>query len=169
MKREDEMKKLAEVALTAVILISLNQVASAQQLQMPNQGTTTYVTYYTNRCLSTLNMGEMGSEWVAELAGITRNTEGQEFFERMMVRCIYYFEAVMGSRKHSGACIQTDRDGDKVFTTFEGETMSHTLIGGTGKYIGISGTARYSSEELPAHGEGLTSIITEHRVTWKLK
>jgi len=114
-------------------------------------------------------MGEMGSEWVAELAGITRNTDGQEFFDRMMVRCIYYFEAVMGSRKHSGACIQNDRDGDKIFTTFEGETMSHTLIGGTGKYVGISGTAAYSSKELPTHGEGLTSIRTEHKVTWKLK
>ena len=162
------MKKLVKVALTAVILISLNQVASAQQLQIPNQGTTTYVTYYTNRCLSTLNMDEMGSEWVAELAGITRNTDGQKFFEGMMVRCIYYFEAVMGSRKHSGACVQTDGDGDKVFTTFEGETMTHTLIGGTGKYIGISGTAACSSTELPTRGE-VTSIIIEHRVTWKFK
>jgi hypothetical protein len=169
MKREDEMKKLAKVALTAVILISLNQVASAQQLQMPKQGTTTYLTYYTNRYLTTLNMGEIGSEWVAELTGITRNTDGQKFFDSMSVRCIYYFEAVMGSRKHSGACIQTDRDGDKLFTTFEGETMTHTLIGGTGKYIGISGTAAYSSRELPTHGEGLTSIIAEHKVTWKFK
>ncbi len=163
------MKKLAKVALTAVILISLNQVASAQQLQMPQQGTTAYMTYYTNHYLSSLNMGEMGSEWVAELAGMTRNIDGQEFFDNMTVRCIYYFEAVMGSRKHSGACIQTDRDGDKVFTTFEGETMTHTLIGGTGKYIGISGSAAYSSKELPTHGEGLTSIRTEHKVTWKLK
>ncbi len=169
MKREDEMKKLVKITLTAVILISLNQVASAQQLQMPKQGTTTYQTYYTNRYLSTLNMGEMGSGWVAELAGITRNTDGQKFFDRMMVRCIYYFEAVMGSRKHSGACIQTDGDGDKVFTTFEGETMSHTLIGGTGKYVGITGTAAYGSKELPTHGEGLTSIIADHKVTWELK
>ena len=163
------MKKLVKAALTAVILMSLNQVASAQQLQMPKQGTTTYVTYYTSRFLSSLNMGETGSQRVAELVGITRNTDGQTFFDSMTVRCIYYFEAVMGSRKHNGACIETDSDGDKVFTTFEGETMTHTLIGGTGKYIGISGSAAYSSTELPTHGEGLTSIRTEHRVTWKLK
>lgn len=161
------MKKLVKVALTAVILISLSQVASAQQLQMPKQGTTTYVTYYTSRFLSTLNMGEMGSEWVAELVGITRNTEGKKFFDSMTVRCIYYFEAVTGSRKHSGACIETDRDGDKVFTTFEGETMTHTLIGGTGKYIGISGTAAYTSQVLSSPGEGLTANITEHKVFWK--
>ena len=163
------MKKLAKVALTAVILISLNQVASAQQLQMPKQGTTAYMTYYTNHYLSSLNMGEMGSEWVAELAGMTRNIDGQEFFDNMTVRCIYYFEAVMGSRKHKGACIHNDSDGDKVYTTFEGETMTHTLIGGTGKYIGISGTAAYTSKELPAPGEGLTANITEHKVTWKLR
>lgn len=162
------MGKLAIVALTAVILISLNQVAMAQQIQIPRQGNTTYVTYYTSRLLSYLNMGDMGSEWLAELIGITRNTDGQNFFDSMTVRCIYYFEAVMGSRKHNGACIETDRDGDKVFTTFEGETMSHTLIGGTGKYIGISGTAQYTSKELPAPGEGLTATITEYKVTWKL-
>jgi hypothetical protein len=169
MKKEEEMEKLVKIALTAVLLISLNQVASAQQLQMPKQGTTTYQTYYTNRYLSTLNMGVMGSGWVAELYGITRNTDEQKSFDRMLVHCIYYFEAVMGGRKHSGACIHTDGDGDKVFTTFEGETMSHTLIGGTGKYIGISGTAAYGSKDLPTHGEGLTSIIADHKVTWELK
>ena len=163
------MKKLAKVAFTAVILISLSQVALAQQLQMPKQGTTAYVTYYTSRFLSRLNMGEMGSEWLGELVGVTRNTDGQKFFDSMTVRCIYYFEAVMGSRKHNGACIETDSDGDKVYTTFEGETMTHTLIGGTGKYIGISGTAAYTSKELPAPGEGLTANITEHKLTWKLK
>ena len=163
------MKKLAKIALTAVILIFLNQVASAQQLQMPKQGTTTYVTYYTSRFLSRLNMGEIGSEWLAELVGITRNTDGQKFFDSMTVRCIYYFEAVMGSRRHNGACVETDSDGDKVYTTFEGETMTHTLIGGTGKYTGISGTAAYTSKELPLPGEGLTANITEHKVTWKLK
>jgi len=169
MKTEDEMKRLAKAALTAVMLISLNQVVSAQQLQIPQQGTTTYVTYYTSRFLSSLNMGEIGSPWLGELVGITRNTDGQKIFDSMTVRCIYYFENVSGSRKHNGACIETDSDGDKVFTTFEGETMTHTLIGGTGKYIGISGTAAYTSKQLPAPGEGLTANITEHKVTWKLK
>lgn len=163
------MEKLAKVALVAVILVSLNQVASAQKLQMPQQGTATYVTYYTSRSLASLDMGEVGSEALLELVGVTRNTDGQKFFDNMTVRCILYHEAVGGGVKGNGACIETDSDGDKVFTTFDVGALVHTLIGGTGKYKGISGTAPYTTKRLPAPGEGLGAFIVEHKATWQFK
>jgi hypothetical protein len=163
------MKSLLKLALAAFILLFLNQVVSAQQLQMPQQGTTTYVTYYTGRSLANLNMGEVGSGGLAELVGITRNTDGQKFFDNMSVRCIVYRETVGGKGKANGACIETDSDGDKVFTTFETGTMTHILIGGTGKYKGISGTEPYTLKYLPAPGEGLTASIADHKVTWQFK
>jgi hypothetical protein len=163
------MKSLLKLALAAVILLFLNQVVLAQQLQMPQQGTTTYVTYFTIRSLTSLNMGEVGSEALMEEVGITRNTDGQKFFDNMAVRCIFYLEATGGRRKHNGACIETDSDGDKVFTTFESGTMAHTLIGGTGKYKGISGTAAYTMKLLPAPGEGLSAFVVEHKANWQFK
>ena len=163
------MNKLAKVALAAVILLSLNQVASAEKLQMPQQGTATYVTYYTSRSLANLDMGEVGSEALLELVGITRNTDGQKFFDNMAVRCIFYREAVGGKVRGNGACIETDSDGDKVFTTFDAAALVHTLIGGTGKYKGISGTAPYTVNRLPAPGEGLGAISVDHKVTWQFK
>ncbi len=87
----------------------------------------------------------------------------------MAVRCILYRENLGGKFKANGACTETDGDGDKVFTTFESVTRVHTLIGGTGKYKGISGTAPFTSEVLPAPGEGLTASIVDHKVTWEFK
>jgi hypothetical protein len=163
------MKILLKVTLVVVMLLFLNQGVSAQQLQIPKQGTASYVTYYTGRSLTSLNMGEVGSEALGEIVGITRNTDGQKFFDNMTVRCILYSQTLGGKRKANGACTETDSDGDKVFTTFDSGTMMHTLIGGTGKYKGISGTAPYTSKVLPPPGEGLSASIVDHKVTWEFK
>lgn len=164
------MKMLAKVAFIALILISFNQVVWAERLQMPRQGTTTYGTYSTTRFLSNLDMGEVGSDAVAELDGTTRNTDGQKFFDNMSVRCVYYLKVRGGIRKSTGACIETDGDGDKVFTTFDSGTKTHTLIGGTGKYKGISGTAEYTTaKSVPAPEKGRGEIIEEWKATWQFK
>ena len=161
------MKKLVKVTLAAVTLLLLNQVVSAQQ--MPKQGTTTYVTYYISRTLANMDMGEVGSEALVELAGVTRNTNGQNFFDNMAARIIFYRETISGKYRAIGARIETDNDGDKVFTTLDSRTMTHTITGGTGKYKGISGTVIYAVKMLPAPGEGLGALITEHKITWQFK
>lgn len=163
------MKKLATVALAGVISLSLTQVAAADKLQMPQQGTAAYVIYYTSHSLATLDMGEVGSEALLELVGIARNPEGGKFFDNMSVRCVFYREAMGGKVKGNGACVETDSDGDKVFTTFDAGVAVHTLIGGTGKYKGISGSAPYTRAYLPAPGQGLGAFIVEHKVSWQFK
>jgi hypothetical protein len=167
--KECLMKKLAKVAFIAVITISLAQVVWAEQVQMPRQGTTTYATNYTTRFLSSLNMGNVGSDSVAELVGTTRNTGGQKFFDGMAVRCVEFLEVRSGIHKFKGACIETDRDGDEVFSTFDSATMTHTLIGGTGKYKGISGSAAYATKSVPAPEKGSGAIVNEYKVTWQFK
>ncbi len=162
-------KSILVFGLSLTLLVFSGSDVLSQQQQMPKQGTTTYVTYYTGRSLTSLNMGEVGSEALGEIVGITRNTDGQKFFDNMAVRCILYRQTLGGKGKANGACTETDSDGDKVFTTFDSGTMMHTLIGGTGKYKGISGTAPYTSKVLPPPGEGLTASIVDHKVTWEFK
>lgn len=162
------MNKLTSAALAALIPLSLIQVAwAADKPQIPQQGTATYVTYYTSRPLANLDMGESGSQALVEMLGATRNTSGSKVFDNMGVRCLLYSESVSGKPKGRGACTETDSDGDKVFTTFEAGI--HTLIGGTGKYKGISGTAPYTISPLPAPGQGLGAIAVEHKVSWQFK
>jgi hypothetical protein len=164
-----KMKSSLKLALVAIILLFLNQVASAQQLQMPQQGTTTYVTYYIIRILTTLNMGDVGSEDLRELVGITRNIDGQKFFDGMTARCIQYEETLGSVADYNGACVETDSDGDKVFSTYKSKGRLQTLVGGTGKYKGISGTGSYTGKFLPSPGEGYLAHIVEHKVTWQFK
>ncbi len=162
------MNKLITAGLGTATLLSIMQVAwPDDKPQIAQQGTATYVTYYTSRPLANLDMGESGSHTMGELVGATRNTGGSKAFDNMGVRCLFYSMTVGGKPKASGACTETDSEGDKVFTTFEAGI--HTLIGGTGKYKGISGTAPYTISPLPAPGQGLGASAVEHKVTWQFK
>jgi hypothetical protein len=164
-QRSKTVKKLvATAALALSISPSLIQVSwAADKLQIPQKGTATYVTYYTSRSLENLEMGEKASGSVVEMVGITRNVDGQKVFDNMAVRCVAYREAVGGKVAVSGACTETDSDGDKVFTTIA--NGSHALIGGTGKYAEISGTAPFTVARLQAPGPGLSAMAVEHKVT----
>jgi hypothetical protein len=144
-------------------------MAAADKVAMPKQGTASYVTYYTSRSLANLDMGEIGNEQLVELVGITRNLDGQRVFDNMAARCIYYRADNGGKVAGSGACTETDGDGDRVYLTFDVGARVTTLVGGTGKYQGISGTAQFTPKFLPQPGQGLGAVILEHKVTWQYK
>src|SRR5262245_46648729 len=52
------------------------------------------------------------------------------------------------TNRQNGSCVDTDKDGDNVFITFDDKNLYYS--GGTGKYKGITGTAAYTYVEL--HG-----------------
>ena len=48
-------------------------------------------------------------------------------------------QSLVGEAFHlNGSCVENDKDGDNVFTTFDDK--NHYLMGGTGKYKGITET-----------------------------
>ena len=61
------------------------------------------------------------------------------------MRCLFTASdtrAWVGQTFHfNGSCVETDKDGDNVFTTFDDK--NHYLIGGTGKYKGIMGELEF--------------------------
>jgi hypothetical protein len=64
----------------------------------------------------------------------------------MSVRCLQH-QSLVGEAFHlNGSCVETDKDGDNVFTTFDDK--NHYLMGGTGKYKGITGTIPYTYVDL---------------------
>lgn len=149
-----------------VILTIISSAASAQKIEIPQQGSTTYATYYLNHVRSNIDMGDQGNDSIIEGFGITRNTSGQKFFDNMSVHCVFYYGEHGGKGEAKGACTETDADGDKVFSTFVVGT--HTLIGGTGKYSGITGTASFTVNSLRPPAEGTHADVVDHQVTWKI-
>ena len=104
---------------------------------------------------------------VAELVGITRNPDGEPYFDNLVVRCLVSIRVVKGEQELYGACRETDQDGDYTSTTFD--SKAHYFIGGTGKYKGITGTAPFTVQSLPSPDEGLGALVIPHEVTWKFE
>ncbi|SAK81003.1 hypothetical protein AWB79_05262 [Caballeronia hypogeia] len=158
-------------ALAAMIfgasLSPFSSVSWAQNNVMPQQGSATYVAYYLNHVLSTMDMGEKNSGAVIEGFGITRSDNGQKPFDKLSVHCLFFEGARGGQYSETGSCTETDTDGDMIYLTVATDTQ--TFTGGTGKYKGISGTGTFSGHPLRPPAPGTFAVEVEHKVNWKLK
>jgi hypothetical protein len=155
-------------SLVLGLLISGNAVeVAAEVAKLPPSGTTHFTTYFSMRPAHELAMVDDSSITVVELVGITRNPDGEPWFDSMVVRCLASIRVVKGEQELYGACKETDADGDYTSTTFDSE--AHYFIGGTGKYQGITGKAPFTVQSLPAPDEGLGALIIPHEVTWTLE
>ncbi len=113
--------KLASLTLTTLFagfLFTSISLAEDEKVKMPQKGTTNYAVYFTFHRLAELKMEGTGSQWVEEQVGISRNTDGEPFFDQMSVRCVGYVQEVKGDRTLNGACVEIDKGGDQLFTTY---------------------------------------------------
>ncbi len=81
-------------------------------------------------------------------------------FDKMSARCAA-LNVASGAKKYiDGACVLTDADGHKIFSTFDTRDLdksqpkmdcgTHVITGGTGKYQGISGSEPFACLNMPA-------------------
>jgi hypothetical protein len=139
---------------------------SAGTVMVPPSGEMTYVTHYTGRVINTEYVGDGASESLVEMTGIIRNAVGQSAFDGMHAHCLMLSAIIGGKPSFSGACTETDRDGDHVFASFD--NTAYKLIGGTGKYKGISGSALYSVTPEPSLQQGRYGYVMNHKATWTI-
>ena len=152
-------------ALSAAAMCAAAPVL-AGTVSVPPSGETTYVTHYTGRVINTEYLGDGASESLVEMTGVSRNAVGQSAFDEMHAHCLMRSAIIGGKPSVSGACTQTDGDGDHVFTSFDG--AAYKLIGGTGKYKGISGSALYSLTPEASLEQGRYGYVMKHNVTWAI-
>ena len=133
------------VSMTVVLTFCAAPAVSAE---FPKTGEAEYDTYYVGNVVAKIDSGiatgATGS--IADETGITLNVKGEGPFHEMSVRCLYHWVVVGDATNLNGSCVETDKDGDNVFTTFD--DINHYLIGGTGKYKGITGTVPYTFVKL---------------------
>lgn len=143
--------------------------ASAVAGDFPKEGTASYTTNYVNISSTPMKLGDRTAA-IYESAGITRNDAGEASFNDMGTRCIGMREANGNDVVNRGSCIDTDKDGDQVFSTYEANAKGgrHVFVGGTGKYQGITGSADYTfqSVKVPEGARPMTIVL--HKATWKL-
>ncbi len=140
----------------------------AHATDLPKQGTDSYTTIYVTVTASTLKAGNR-TVIVYDTYGVSQNDNGRPMFNAMGVRCQGMREIIGTESTNRGTCVDTDKDGDEIYTTYEakGAVGSHIFTGGTGKYAGLTGTADYTLE--PVKGpDGRGMSIVRHKATWKL-
>jgi hypothetical protein len=152
--------------LSSMAIVLTFCAAPAIAAEFPKTGEAEYDTYYVGNPVAKIDSGA-GTGTIVDETGITRNVKGEGPFHDMSVRCLFH-RSVVGETSHlNGSCVETDKDGDNVFTTFDDK--AHYLMGGTGKYKGITGTVPYTVVGLHETVGGRTAWIVNHKAIWEIK
>ena len=86
----------------------------------PASGAAKLAAYSVCRSAVIVDMGPVGSNSSAECIGIVKTRDGSKLLDNQSIRCLEEAKARPQGYAFTGACIQTDADGDKVFMTYEG-------------------------------------------------
>jgi hypothetical protein len=145
------------------------------------KGTTPYVTHFIFRPVQSIDIPGLGSATLLEAVGTTENLKGEKMLDKMSARC-QALNVASGNKKYiDGACVLTDSDGDRIFSTFDTRDVdksqpdlncgTHIITGGTGKYAGITGSEPFACNAMPAlAGDGgYTAMDIPHNTSWEIK
>ncbi|WP_336489945.1 hypothetical protein [Methylobacterium nigriterrae] len=148
----------------ALAILPLTVIAA----ELPREGTDDYTTHYITSSFNTMKLGDR-TVTVYDTSGITTNDKGGAMFNNMATRCLGMRDAAGGEAVNRGACVDTDSDGDQVFSNYEAKGLkgTHVFVGGTGKYAGLSGSADYTTQPVK-NPDGRSMNIVPHKATWKL-
>ncbi len=90
--------------------------APAAAAEFPKTGSAEYDTYYVDNTVAKIDSGA-GTGAIVDSAGVTRNVKGEGPFHDMSMRCLYHTSSMGETVHYNGSCVETDKDGDNVFTT----------------------------------------------------
>ncbi|MBS3648684.1 hypothetical protein KEU06_08585 [Pseudaminobacter sp. 19-2017] len=171
---------IAKTALVSGALLALVPGAFAAE-QVPKSGTTPYVTHFIFRPVMAMDLGDLGTATALEAVGTTQNLKGEPMFDKMSAHCTA-LNVASGPKKYiDGACVLADKDGDKIFSTFDTRDIdkaqadmncgTHIITGGTGKYKGITGKEPFACQPMPtlAAAGGYFAMDIPHNTTWEIK
>src|SRR5262245_25325331 len=165
--------------LSAVFGAFAPGAAGAQTME--KKGTTPYVTHFIFRPLMSIDIPGLGTATNLEAVGTTQNMKGEKMLDKMSAHCAA-LSVASGDKKYiDGACVLTDSDNEKIFSTFDTRDVdksqpemncgTHIITGGTGKYKGITGSEPFACITMPAlaGGGGYTAMDIPHNTRWEIK
>ena len=168
-------------ACSGLVLVMLFGSWDATSQTIEKKGTTPYVTHFVFRPLLSIDVPDVGTVTALEAVGTTQNMKGEKMLDKMSARCAAV-NVASGDRKYiDGACVLTDSDGDKIFSTFDTRDVdksqpdrgcgTHIITGGSGKYKGITGKEPFACIAMPALAGpgGYTAMDIPHNTTWEIK
>ena len=162
------MRTLSALLIFAAAIASRAPAFAADPF--PGSGAAKLAAYSVCRSAVMVEMGPVGSNSSAECNGIVKTLDGSKLLDNLAIRCMEELQARPAGYAFTGACIQTDGDGDKIFMTYEGpEGGVIALLGGTGKYQGITGKGTWSVVDAPGNNAQVFAFTLGYDVTWEIK
>lgn len=177
MKSTSVMKPVLYV--TAAAMLSLPGISPGAD--WPRQGTINYVIHYVLRPISTIDEGSLGKAAALEMVGTTANMDGGQLMDKMIAHCVAVKIDSGPAKYMNGGCTMTDKDNDRIFTTFDTRELegamprfgcgTHTITGGSGKYKGITGKEPFSCVILPSASDngGWRGMDIEHQMHYRFE
>jgi hypothetical protein len=157
------------VLLTLAAAILSRAPAFADE-PFPASGAAKLAAYAVCRSAVMIDMGPVGSSSSAECIGIVKTRDGSKVLDNLAIRCEEDAKARPEGYAFTGTCIQTDKDGDKLFMTYEGpESGTIALLGGTGKYKDVTGYGNWSVADAPGNNAQLFLFTLTYDVNWTTK
>jgi hypothetical protein len=166
-------------ALVTALLSFAPGIVQAQPIE--KKGTAPYVTHFIFKPLMSIDIPGLGTATTLEAVGTTQNMKGEKMLDKMSAHCAA-LSVASGEKKYiDGACVLADKDGDKIFSTFDTRDVdksqpqmdcgTHIITGGTGKYAGISGREPFACIAMPALAGpgGYTAMDIPHNTSWEIK
>jgi hypothetical protein len=149
------------------MLVALPLATAAYAENLPKTGSVKHAAYAVCRQAVAIDLGEVGSNFSAECTGIVKTTDGSKALDNLSLRCEEDSVARKTGYKFTGACVETDNDGDKLYLTYEGpEDGPVAVLGGTGKFKGIQGAGRWRVADAPGNTDKLFAFTLEYDFSW---
>jgi hypothetical protein len=137
---------------------------------LAENGSAKLAAYQVCHPLATVDMGSAGSQSSTECNGIVKNLDSQHLIDNLAIHCLESTSSREDGYWYSGACVQTDYDGDKLYMSYEGSKSGQIKwLGGTGKYQDLSGAGPLTVVVAPASGPSLFAYTLNYDVTWTHK
>ena len=153
--------------LAALFTVSMPVLAGEP---FPITGSAKLAAYAVCRSLAVVDMEPAGSNSPAERTGVLKTRDGSKLFDNLAIRCLEEAKARPDGCAFAGACIRTDGDGDKLFTTCQGpEGGDIALPGGTGKFKDLTGKETWSAADAPGNTSSLFAFTLAYDVIWAAK
>jgi hypothetical protein len=142
--------RMKRLVLTTVLLASttfLGATAEAQQLPKSGKFTGKFAAHLVPQVSQTYELEKGHVFFLGTVHGVFLNDVADGFLDKTEVTCAIASDLVDGvSTAEHGHCIIADKDGDKVFTAWQGKGTAPGIeggtfewTGGTGKFTGIQG------------------------------
>ena len=152
------------ISTIALAVIGFATSAEAQELAKSGKFTGKYASHQVPEVAQTYELEKGHLFFLGRSHGVFLNDVADGFLDKTEVTCALVNEIVDGvATAINGHCIVTDKDGDKIFTAYEGKGSAPGIIagtnqlrGGTGKFTGIQGNNTF---HVTAIGKTLSSWI----------